>query len=142
MKKTKLKIDYDYDFQLYGIVTNAREYKLAWSINKGLKINLVKQKDILIPMANQGDLTITNLLFETENSSLRLIGNRSVGSSDGGKANLIPELSNFTHFFVVRDEGDNFGSQELIRLLKAISVIDYLTLIEIDKLKNKDNLIF
>lgn len=142
MKKTKLKIEYDYNFQLYGIVTKAREYKLAWSINKGLNINLVKQEDILIPMANQGDLTITNLLFETENSTLRLIGNRSVGLSDGGKANLIPELSNFTHFFVVRDEGDNFSSQELIRLLKEISIIDYVTLIETEKLKNRDNLIF
>jgi len=142
LKKTKLKIEYDYNFQLYGIVTKAREYKLAWSINKGLNINLVKQEDILIPMANQGDLTITNLLFETENSTLRLIGNRSVGLSDGGKANLIPELSNFTHFFVVRDEGDNFSSQELIRLLKEISIIDYVTLIETEKLKNRDNLIF
>lgn len=123
-------------------MTNAREYKLAWSINKGLNINLIKQRDILIAMSNQGDLTITNLLYETENSTFRLIGNRSVGTSEEGNANLIPELSNFTHLFVVHDEGGNFSPQELTRLLKEISVIDYLTLIETEKLKNRDNLIF
>lgn len=142
LKKTKLRIEYDYDFQLLGIVSNAKEYKLAWNINRVLKINLIKKEDIIIPMASQGDLVITNLLFETENSSLRLIGNRSVGQSDERKANLIPELPNFTHFFVVQDAGDNFEALKIVRFLKEISVIDYLTLIETKKLKNRDNLIF
>jgi len=142
LKKTKLDIVYNYDFQLLGIVSNSKEYSLAWSINKALNVNLIKQDDIIIPMTNQGDLVISNLLFETENSSLRLIGNRSVGHSHERKANLIPELPNFTHFFVVQDDGDNFDAQALIRLSKKIQAIDYLTLIEIEKLKNRDNLIF
>ncbi len=142
MKKTRLKIDYDYGFCLIGIVSIVKEYKLAWDLNQSLNINLVKQGDIAIPKTNENDLLISNLLFETENSTLRLIGNRSISEENEEKAILLPELQNFTHFFLIQDEAETFQRDRMIEKMKGIGSIDYVVGIEPDKLKNKDNLIF
>lgn len=123
------------------MVTAVKEYKLAWCINNTLGMDLTKQDDIIIPKIDTDNLTISNLLFKTEHATIRLMGNRSVGGSDI-KSNLLPELQNFTHFFVLQDESEAFDRQLLLTKLKAIEVIDYVVAIEPEKLKNKDNLIF
>ena len=45
MKRTKLVIDYEYDFNLIGIISTAKGYKLAWELNQALGIHLVKQSE-------------------------------------------------------------------------------------------------
>ncbi len=142
MKKTKLQIEYDYDFFLLGIVSTVKEYKLAWHLNNALGVDLRKQDDIIIPKMDTNNLIISNLIFQTEHCTIRLIGNRSVGESSDTKSNLLPELQNFTHFFVLQDEGDAFDRTALMEKLKTIDVIDYVVAIAPEKLKNKDNLIF
>ena len=142
LKKTRLKIEYDYDFFLLGIIAGVKEYNLAWHLTKALNIKLVKQEDIIIPKTEGDDLAISNLLFETENSSVRLIGNRSANQESDTKSTLLPELQNFTHFFVLQDEGEIFEKSKLIDKIKSIGPIEYVVAIEPDKLKNRDNLIF
>ncbi len=142
MKKTRLQIEYDYDFFLLGIVTAVKEYKLAWYLNDALGVDLTKQEDIVIPKVDTNNLTISNLMFKTEHATIRLIGNRSVEESSDIKSNLLPELQNFTHFFVLQDESEAFDKIALMDQLKSIEIIDYVVAIEPEKLKNKDNLIF
>lgn len=142
MKKTRLKIDYDYDFFLLGIVSAAKEYKLAWKLNNALNIKLVKQEDIVIPQMGGRDLYISNLLYETENSRIRLISNRSMADDSEEKSNLLPELQNFTHFFVLQDESESFDQTEIVDIIKNLDATDYVVSIAPEKLKNKDNLIF
>lgn len=142
MKKTRLKIDYDYDFFLLGIVSAAKEYKLAWKLNNALNIKLVKQEDIVIPQMGGRDLYISNLLYETENSRIRLISNRSMADDSEEKSNLLPELQNFTHFFVLQDESESFDQTEIVDIIKKLDATDYVVSIAPEKLKNKDNLIF
>lgn len=142
MKKTRLQIAYDYDFLLLGIVTSAREYRLAWWLNQALTIDLEKQEDIVIPKIDDNDLMISNLKYETDNSKLRLISNRSADGDSERKSCLLPELQNFTHFLVLEDEGESFDQTEFTGSIKSIDAIDYVIAIEPDKLKNKDNLIF
>ena len=48
MKKSRLDIEYDFDFELLGIHSSARGYKLAWEINQALGIQLVKQPDLVV----------------------------------------------------------------------------------------------
>jgi hypothetical protein len=42
MKKSKLLIDYEFDFELLGLSASAKGYKLAWELNQVLGIQLVK----------------------------------------------------------------------------------------------------
>ena len=43
MRKSKLIIEYEYDFNLIGLISTAKGYKLAWELNQALGIHLVKQ---------------------------------------------------------------------------------------------------
>ena len=56
MSTTKLVIDYEYDFDLYGIVAPIKEYKLAWLLNKEFGWNLCKRKDLELDFLNDGKL--------------------------------------------------------------------------------------
>jgi hypothetical protein len=52
MKRNKLIIDYEFDFELIGIISTAKGYKLAWEINQLLAIHLVKQPDMVVGFKN------------------------------------------------------------------------------------------
>ncbi len=142
MKKTRLQIEYDFDFFLLGMVTVVKEYKLAWCINDTLGMDLRKQDDIIIPKVDTNNLIISNLLFKTEHTTIRLIGNKSVAGPADIRSNLLPELQSLSHFFVLQDESEAFDRRMLLEKLKSIAVIDYVVAIAPEKLKNKDNLIF
>ena len=39
---------YDINYDLFGIVSNIKEYKLAWILNKIFSIDLIKFDDLII----------------------------------------------------------------------------------------------
>jgi len=45
MKKKRLDIEYTFDFDLYGIISNVKAYKLAWELNNLLGSKLQKKDD-------------------------------------------------------------------------------------------------
>ena len=77
MKKNKLIANFDFDFSLLAIVSQLKEYKLAWIINRELGINLVKQEDEVFQFLGDKKLVISNYLYQAEHSNIRLIFNRS-----------------------------------------------------------------
>ena len=48
MKPIKLVVEYDFDFEIIGLITSLKGHKLAWMINNALKIELRKEEDINI----------------------------------------------------------------------------------------------
>lgn len=46
MKKAKLHVEPTFDFELLGIVSPIRDYRMAWLVNKELDLNLVKADDL------------------------------------------------------------------------------------------------
>ena len=46
MPRHKLELDDDFNFLLFGICSNAKDYRLAWSINKNLNLHLKREEDI------------------------------------------------------------------------------------------------
>ena len=140
MKKNKLLIDYEYDFTLMAIVSNVREYKLAWSINQELHIKLVKERDLHFNFLNQQILIVSNYKFATEHTTFRLLKNKS--AQEDSSAYLIPELSEFDFLVMIQGVGDFFEGIDVEDALKRISVIQYISKVSIHQLKSKENLIF
>ena len=52
-KKRKLVVEPFDDIKIIGICTHLEDYKLAWNLNKLLKINLVKYSDIVNEDGNE-----------------------------------------------------------------------------------------
>ncbi|MDQ3394627.1 MAG: IPExxxVDY family protein [Bacteroidota bacterium] len=142
MKKNKLVVDYEFNFKLLGLISTAKDYKLAWSINIALAIKLVKNQDLKIEFVNDKHLIISNYIFETENSSLRLLKNKTLEVVDPAFSYLMPELKDFDYFIIIDDSAGSFSAPEVINKIKKISWIQYIANLDTVKLKSKENLIF
>jgi hypothetical protein len=139
MKKSKLLIDYEYNFDLIGIITTARGYRLAWELNQRLAINLIKQPDLIVGFKNNGEKTFSFYAFETPLNRLKLFKNKS-SEEESGKYFLIPE---FPHFdFIILAAMEEYKPEQLIALLKSISSVQLATSIPLAGLKSKSNFIF
>jgi len=142
MSKNKLKVEFSYDFILFGIISTLKEYKLAWEINKALDISLAKETDIEIEFFNKNDLVISNYIFETENSEFRLLKNKALSAASNTSQFLLPELHSFDYIILVNGFEDTYSKIKLKEKLQSIPGIQYLKIFNPDELKSKENLIF
>jgi len=141
MKKNKLIADVDFDFSLLAIASQMKEYKLAWMINRDLGIHLVKQKDVIFQFLGNDKLCISNYLYQTEHSRVRLIYNQSTAEATPGQF-LIPELKQFDFLMIIEGFEDSFVTREVREVIRTIDGVQMVNLIEADQLKSRDNLIF
>jgi len=140
MRKTKLRIEQEFDFDLWGIISNAKGYRLAWEINQVFGINLQKASDIIIDFVNQKNLIIGNYKYEKGNSKLILIRNKGL-LNNSIPSYIIPELQKFDFLFWIKTY-DAFDLDKLMSVLRSSSIIQYLIGIELKKLKSRENLLF
>ena len=140
MKKTKLIIDYEFDFQLVGLITSAKGYKLAWEINQVLGVHLIKQSDLLVGFKNTEEKGFTYFSHQSRINRLKLFKNRPV-DPEGGKYFLIPEFPHYD-FIILANMKEQFPHPQLIHSLKSIDAIQLAAFIPMDGLKSKSNFIF
>lgn len=139
MKKSKLVIEYEFDFSLWGITSAARGYKLAWEINQNLGIRLVKQPDLVVGFKNNDERSFSFYAFETPLNRLKLFKNRP-SDQEAGKYFLIPE---FPHYdFIILAAMEERYTQELLQHIRAIPAVELVASIPLDGLKSKLNFIF
>lgn len=139
MKKSKLVIDYEFDFGLWGITTAARGYKLAWELNRLLGIRLVKQQDLIVGFRNNEEKSFSFYAYQTAINRLKLFKNRP-SDPDAAKYFLIPE---FPHFdFIILAAMEEQHKKELIHQIRSIPAVELVAPIPLDGLKSKSNFIF
>jgi hypothetical protein len=140
MKKTKLIIEYEYDFELLGVITVVKGYKLAWEINRVLHIELVKQPDLAVGFRNNEEKTFTFFSYEGAHNRLKLFKNKA-SENEPGKYFLIPEFPHFD-FIILAAMNELCTPQQLISSLKSIPAIQLVSAIPLEGLKSKSNFIF
>ncbi|MGC1240954.1 MAG: IPExxxVDY family protein [Chryseosolibacter sp.] len=139
MKKSKLVIDYEFDFGLWGVTTAARGYRLAWELNQQLGIRLVKQPDLVVGFKNSEERCFSFYEFETPLNRLKLFKNRP-SDQDTGKYYLIPE---FPHYdFIILAAMEEHPADQLVHHLKSIPSVELVASIPLEGLKSKYNFIF
>jgi hypothetical protein len=140
MKKTRLIIEYEYDFELLGLTTAVKGYKLAWEINRVLHITMVKQPDLQVGFRNNEEKTFAFYSYESAHNRLKLFKNRA-SENDPGKYFLIPEFPHFD-FIILAAMEEPYTRQQLITLLKEIPAVQLVSVIPLEGLKSKSNFIF
>jgi hypothetical protein len=140
MKKKRLEIEYSFDFELLGIISSAKGYKLAWDINATLSAKLVKQKDLIIQLKNKQITSYSYYSFENEVNTLKLFRNKP-NELDLTKNLLVPEFPHYDYIILTRGE-EHHSSNRLQELLRKNSSIELVAFIPLDALKSKDNFIF
>jgi hypothetical protein len=140
MKKSKLVIEYDYDFELLGLLSSARGYKLAWEINQALGIQLVKQPDLMVGFKNNEEKGFPFYSYETQLNRLKLFKNRPA-EHENGKYFLIPEFPHYD-FIILAAMEEQHWHQQLMRKIKTIKDVQMVSSIPLAGLKSKSNFVF
>ena len=140
MKKSKLIIDYDFDFHLVGLITSAKGYKLAWEINRALGVQLVKQPDLVVGFKNAEERGFAYYSHQGQINRLKLFKNKPV-DPDGGKYFLIPEFPHYD-FIILADMKEPYSPESLMHLIRSISSIQLAAFIPMEGLRSKSNFIF
>jgi hypothetical protein len=141
MKRKKLITNIVYDFDLLGIVCNAQEYKLAWHLNKTEFFDLEKRGDQVIKFKDKSSLVISNYVCESDFHQHFLLRNKLV-KGNGKNQLLLSELPQFDFFLKLHSQIVDFKLDPLISKIKEISAIDYLLKLDVEKIKQKENLLF
>ena len=142
MAKNKLKIQYDFTFDLLALNANVKSYKLAWAMNKELDLNLVRQDNIALEFKTGRQLSIVNYLAKSEYQKVRLLANRSDEIELQMSPFLIPELKNFDYLILLENESNTFDKNAFLSNTKRIPFIQFLIQVDLHTLKSRDNLIF
>lgn len=140
MAKSVLKLveEDKFDFMLYGISCQLKDYRLCREINLKLDVKFTRQDDFDIfnnkRMEEQG---FSFFQYETpEEDQYCLVSNR------GPKGLLVPEQKQIDFFLMIRPGRRKIEESEILRQLKEIPIILGVYQLDILKLKSKSNLVF
>ena len=140
MAKNVLRIsdDDEFDFLLIAIVCQQKDYRLCHELNKHLELNLVREKDYEI-MNNKRMKTSSFSFFRYENADK----DRFYIFSNKGKDDfLLPEQRSIDYLMMVKENFKRIKPQQFINEIKKIPVVLGAYLLETEKLKSKENLVF
>lgn len=140
MKKTKLQIEHTYDFELLGLVSPVKDYKMAWLINRDMHLNLVRSEDLILEFMTLPGLKISQFFLSLPHGFVQLLKNKALNSSNQ-ISYLIPELRYVDYFLLIQDHTFQLSIHTFAnQLVKNIFVQNVIQL-DIAKLKSKENLL-
>ena len=140
MKKAKLLVEPTFDFELLGIVSPIRDYRMAWLVNKELELNLVKVEDLELEFLSAEKLEISQYFLSLPHGFIQLLKNKAINSTKQA-AYLIPELKNLDYFLLVQDETEQMDLSNFMEKLSRNPLVQSIVRIDISKLKSKENLL-
>ena len=142
MKTFYLDTDYEYDFDLYGLVSPGKDYTMAWWLNKLFAMRLAKQKDLCFTLPGKEQLLVSNFEFSTEHSIIRLFRNKALGTCTLRKPYLLPDLKEYDYILQISGSLPKLYPHNFINTLLHIPLIQYVKQFDPLALKFKENLIF
>ncbi|WP_143961774.1 IPExxxVDY family protein [Litoribacter populi] len=140
MKKTKLQVVHEYEFDLIGLVAPLKDYKMAWVINNSLELDLIKTKDYQLEFLNQPALVISQFILEKDHGFIQLLKNRSYSKSDKALY-LVPELKTIDYFLLLQDYTYELNINAYIEELSRHPYVQNVVKLDVTKLKSKENLL-
>ncbi|HVA98499.1 MAG TPA: IPExxxVDY family protein [Bacteroidia bacterium] len=157
MKKHKLDIQYEYDFALIGICCNEKEYRLCWSLNTQLGLELQKVENLFITNSEinfaefsmfafekEAEFTAYYLLknegFRIKPTDINFLQQTSIPISEPLKEWLIPEEKQCDYLLMLK--GEFLNSEKILSEILEINLVTTAYRIDTMKLKSKQNLLF
>ncbi|WP_375416420.1 IPExxxVDY family protein [uncultured Hymenobacter sp.] len=142
MKTFTLEVAFDCDFDLFGLVSSSRDYTLAWTLNRTLRLRLIRQPDLVVDLLSQGRLLFSHYLHVTETLTFRLLRNRSLTSSALKKPFLAPDYKQYDYLLHITNGQGSLAADELLPTLAVLPAVQYAGPVEVEGLKYKENFQF
>ncbi|PKV66386.1 IPExxxVDY family protein [Pontibacter ramchanderi] len=143
MKTLHLDIEYDFGFALFGVVASCRDYKMAWSLNRLLSLNLTRQQDLCYETTDRQKMYISHFEHHDFHSTVRLFRNRALGILASKKPFMLPDVKEYDYILQITGALQHYlHPQELLRRLQTLPMIQYTKQFDPLTLKNKEHLLF
>ena len=149
LKKLKY-IEIEEDFKLIGIHSQLEGYKLAFNLNKFLRISL-KNFDYRVAI-NKVDCVFEVFKHDSEtfNTKIYLFSNKSFGNNQSFGKNLFNAIDSKVYLieekksvdFFLKVEGGGFNYDSLLNKIQSIPMVQSCYLVNLKSQKSKYNLIF
>ena len=142
MKHNLFNNSYEVEYNLVGIVSNLKEYRLAWVLNNILYLDLLKANNLRIKKNKNNFCEVSNYFYQSDEFKIRLIKNKifKVVNFDNEQY-LINKLSKFDYLFQIYDYGGEFNLTEIINKLNSESSIQFANFVDLNFVKEKDLLL-
>ena len=140
MKKVKLQIDHSYDFEILGLVSPIKDYKMAWLVNRELDLDLIKTEDLEIEFVSDPLMKISQYFLSLPHGYVQLLKNKAVNSTHQ-VAYLVPELKYMDYFLLVQDDTFQVNINTFVSKLAKVPFIQNVMKLDVTKLKSKENLL-
>lgn len=138
-KRHTLTFEQEYNFDMIGICSHHNDYRLAWSLNERLNIQLTKSDDDYIVVNKKGLRMSEHSFYEfrdTENlTEYYLIKNKSQGKF------LIPEKPAIDYFLFLF-ENHLLDPIELVEDLKSVSSVLGGFVFDPEEFDSTENIVF
>lgn len=134
MSKTRLKVEYDFDFCLLGIVCSEKDFRLCWMLNNQLGLKLVKVEDHTSGAGKHS-------LFSSNDEALMREHYLVVNKADTGKL-LLEEHQHTDYFIIIKGEITDEEKKYFAEQIKKLNSVSAAYIIDAEMLKSKQNLIF
>ena len=130
-----LEIEDDYDFEIIGVSSHEKDYRLAWSLNKTLGWRLVRIEDAVV----EGKRSTTHharfrWTHPVDQTVFTLIDNKTP------EGTFMPDLMQFDYLLKIELPSESSMKKLQSGLRKTDFVLAFQRQ-EVDKLKYKDNLL-
>lgn len=143
MKTLQLDIEYDFGFALFGVVASCRDYKMAWSLNRLLGLNLTRQQDLSYELPDRQKMLISHFEHTDGHSTVRLFRNKALGTPTVKKPFMLPDIKDYDYILQITGALQQYlNPQELISRLQNLTLIQYTKQFDPLTLKYKEHLLF
>lgn len=131
-----LDVEFDYDFQLIGICSQSKDYKMAWELNRALSIGLERDPNNFQIILGKSNSEHPIFRFQCEQSHVEyeLIANK------GTSGFLIPEKKQVPYFLLVY-ANILMPVGTIVNSIKNQTDVSLCFEVDIESLMNKENLI-
>lgn len=140
MKKVKLQIEHTYDFDVLGLVSPVKDYKMAWLINRQLNLDLIKADDLEIEFLSDPHLKISQYFLSLPHGYVQLLKNKALDTHHQ-VSYLIPELKYMDYFLLVQDQTFRISIHTFASELAKNPFVQNVMKLDVSKLKSKENLL-
>lgn len=131
-----LDIEADFDFEVIGISSHEKDYRLAWNLNRQMGWRLVRKDDIVIRgKLNSSDHPVFQYVHPVDQVTITLIDNKTEHGI------LLPEAHQCDYLIKLENLQEE-TDEAFYRKLRSIRPILTAFPLVIGNLKSKHNLIF
>jgi hypothetical protein len=138
LRKVILDIGFDYNFVLYGIVSEERSHTLVWQINHHTGSAFSRTSDLVPGFGTNASFTLPRFEYHDElnHLSFELIANKDESEY------LLPELKHIDYFILVKGALESFRRRKYTEPFRQVPAIRIISEIATQSLKQRERLIF